>query len=348
MNSKLSQSCSFTPNNVAGLILDEFFAGDGRTPVTSSIRECYIDITGDEKVTGRVADCDRARFREALGLSSWQDALGNALQRAMVREYRENPHYAVWRKIVSVSNVGNFRTQHRTRIGGYGDLSAVAEGGNYLPLVSPGDESSSFAVSKRGGIETISLEMIRSDNINAVRNVPKRLAAAAVRTLSRFVLNLLRDNAAIYDGKALFHADHGNLGGAPLSAVSLAAARAAMRRQREPDSGDVLGIEPRYLLVPFDLEEAAVNLFRRDGNLDRTAQQSSGIEVLPVWCWEDEADWCLMADPMQCTCIEMGFLDGQEEPDLFLQDSPHAGSLFSNDQLRYKIRHIYGGVSTAI
>ena len=43
------------------------------------------------------------------------------------------------------------------------------------------------------------------------------------------------------------------------------------------------------------------------------------------------------------TGIEIGFLDGNEEPELFVQDNPTSGSVFTNDQITYKIRHIYGG-----
>ena len=41
--------------------------------------------------------------------------------------------------------------------------------------------------------------------------------------------------------------------------------------------------------------------------------------------------------------IEIAFLNCQETPDLFLQDQPTNGNVFSNDKLTYKIRHIYGG-----
>jgi hypothetical protein len=39
----------------------------------------------------------------------------------------------------------------------------------------------------------------------------------------------------------------------------------------------------------------------------------------------------------------VGFFNGREDPELFLQDQPTLGSVFSNDKLTYKIRHIYGG-----
>jgi DNA primase large subunit len=41
--------------------------------------------------------------------------------------------------------------------------------------------------------------------------------------------------------------------------------------------------------------------------------------------------------------IEIGFLDNQQEPELFVQDNPTVGSMFTNDKVTYKIRHIYGG-----
>ena len=41
--------------------------------------------------------------------------------------------------------------------------------------------------------------------------------------------------------------------------------------------------------------------------------------------------------------IGMVFLDGNEEPELFVQDNPTVGSMFSNDKLTYKERFIFGG-----
>jgi len=46
---------------------------------------------------------------------------------------------------------------------------------------------------------------------------------------------------------------------------------------------------------------------------------------------------------MDVPTIEIGFLNGREEPELFVQDEPTNGSMFSNDKITYKVRHIYGG-----
>ena len=324
----------------ASLILDDFFNPSSKS--SRSFRECYIDITGDRLVTGRRDKTD-ARYREALNTEGFAHILGNAINRRMVAEYNNDSRSSIWKKLVKVARVNDFRPQQVVRFGGYGDLPTVQEGGDYTSLVSPSDESSSYAITKRGGIETVTLEMVKNDDAKAIRNIPKKLAQAAHRTLAKFVLGFLRDNADIYDGKALFHVDHDNLSSLALSASGFAAARAALKKQPELGSSDPLNLEPKYLWVPFDLEETATNLFRRNANQDRTFVQGLNVEVVPVWYWNDPDDWCISADPADCPTIEIGFMDGVEEPDIFLQDDPLAGSLFSNDQISYKIRHIYGG-----
>lgn len=324
-------------------MFDAFFQPGSR----ASFRECYELITGDRRITGRIENCNQTRLAEALDSSTWSSALGDAVHRRMVAEYqRPGGRYSEWRKLASVArNITDFRTQRRVRWGGYGDLPAVNEGAAYQAMTSPADEEVAYDLTKRGGTETITLEMVKNDDIQAIRKIPERLAQTAHRTLSRFVLNFLKDNPVIYDSVTLFHATHGNLASAALSAASLEAGRAAMRKQTEPGSSDRLGLEPKYLWVSIDGEEAAVNLFRRGANQDRTFTQQQPLEVVPVWCWTDADDWCLSADPASCPTIEIGFLDGQEEPDLFAQDLPNVGSLFANDQMTFKIRHVYGGAA---
>jgi hypothetical protein len=100
------------------------------------------------------------------------------------------------------------------------------------------------------------------------------------------------------------------------------------------------------LIVPAELEEAAYNAFVRNVNLDQTFVQTLKPEIVPAWCFADADDWYGLADPAEITTIEVGFLDGAEEPELFIQDGPTEGSMFSNDQVTYKIRHIYGGAFT--
>ncbi|MBN9530522.1 MAG: hypothetical protein J0H82_30220 [Alphaproteobacteria bacterium] len=308
-----------------------------------SFRDIYVDISGDARVTGDMSKGDPVRLREALGSASWANVLGNSITRRLLADYRQPSQYDVWRRIAHIVPVADFRTQERTRIGGYGDLPAVNQSADYTALTSPGDEKATYAASKRGGLETITLEMVKNDDVGAIRQVPVKLSRATKRTLAKFVLDFIRGNPVIYDGKALFHADHGNLGYAALSAGAVAAGRLAMLNQPELGSGERLGIGPKSILVSSEQEGPAVDLWARSTNNDKTFVQSLVLDVLPIWYWTDPSDWAMAADPLDIPGLEVGFLDGQEEPEIFVQDMPNVGSMFVADKLTYKIRHIYGG-----
>lgn len=316
-----------------------------------SMRECYIEVTGDKRVTGRIENCDRTRIaesvgaalRESLDSTSWSNVLGNAITRRLIADYKESGQYDVWRRACEVVPVSDFRTQERTRFGGYGDLPIVAQGDPYQALGSPTDEKATYAPAKRGGTEDFTFEMLKNDDVGSIRRIPIKLSRSAKRTLAKFVLDFVRTNPTIYDSVAFFHATHANLGSAALDTAALAAARLRMVKQAELNSADRIGIGPKYLWVAFDGEETAVNLFRKNTNLDKTYVQSLSLEVMPVWYWTDLNDWAISADTMDIPGIEVGFLDGNEEPELFVQDNPTVGSLFTNDKITYKIRHIYGG-----
>ncbi|HPE80999.1 MAG TPA: hypothetical protein PKZ35_13460 [Gammaproteobacteria bacterium] len=328
----------------AAQILDAFF--DQTDSSVRSFREAYIAITGDKRVTGRVENCDGVCLREAVGTGTWANALGDAIGRRMVREYKQSD-YNLWHDIADVAPpIRDFRIQRRSRIGGYGNLPTVNEDAAYPALVSPGEETATYSLTKRGGTETVSLETIASDDVGAIQAIPKKLALAAARTLQEFVLDHIKTNAAIYDGVTLFHASHGNLGSAALSAAAVAAGRAAMRRQKEFGSNTPLLLAPAVLWVPVDLEETAYNLFQRGTNNDRTLVESLQLKINVVHDWSDTDDWAMSASIDKHPGFEIGFFNGNEVPELFLQDVPTTGSLFSNDQLVYKIRHIYSGAVT--
>lgn len=332
-------------------MLDAFFdPGHKEHRNVQSLRECYIEITGDRRVTGQMRECDMGRMAESLGVmresiatTTWGEALGDSITRRMQAVYTGLTNLDSWKKVATWGPVNDFRTQERVRIGGYGNLPTVAQGGDYTALTSPGDDKATYAVTKRGGTEDVTLEALKNDDVQSLRRIPVELALASKNTLYEFVFDFFRSNPTIYDAKALYHADHANLFTAALSAAEFAAHRLAMLKQTRAGSGKRLATGPASLLVPFELQELAYNLFVRNQNLDKTFVQTINPEVIPVDYWTDASDWCTVASPTVLPVLDIGFLDGREEPELFVQDQPNAGSMFSNDKLTYKIRHIYGG-----
>lgn len=320
---------------------------------TGSFRECYIEITGDRRVTGRLTDCDLPRLRESLGeasdfreaitSSTFANVLGDSITRRMLDVYGQQTDLQAWRNVASVTSVNDFRTQERTTMGGYGNLPAVAQNADYVALTSPSDLKATYAVTKRGGLETLTLESIVNDDASMIRRIPVEMAMAAANTLYEFVFDFLRTNPTIYDAAALYTGGKGNLFSTAFSATQFAVHRLAMGKMTRLSSAKRRGVTPKWLLVPMDLQEEAFNAFQRNQNNDPLFVATVQPRVIVPAYWTDANDWVTVADPMDLPVLEIGFLNGQQEPETFVQDMPNVGSLFTSDRITYKIRHIYSG-----
>jgi hypothetical protein len=150
----------------------------------------------------------------------------------------------------------------------------------------------------------------------------------------------MRDNATIYDSKALFHADHANIGSTALAEASLGAAITAMRKQTS-EKGNPLNIEPGFLLVPPELEFTAkklVNSTLVPGSSYNDVNVIKGlVEVLVEPLLTDTNNWYLVAKPSSMATIEMGFLGGRETPEILVKED------FERDVVWYKGRLVFGG-----
>ncbi len=331
-----------------------FKVAEGDRNQMTSFRNLYVEITGDTNITGRIKEA--TRLTEALSTSSWGEILGDSITRRMVAEYRGAVELNNWRNTVAeVVPVNDFRTQRRMRFGGYGNLATVSQGAPYLAMTSPTDEEATYSPAKRGGTEMITIEMIANDDVGAIRRIPTRMARAAAQTLHEFVWDFLANNSAVYDGTALSHTSHANNVTAAMTPTQLSALRLKIKNQADMSSGKKLGLAARYLIVPNDLEEAAFQYTTSDRAVPDSSVASTAaaaapnfirklnLQVITVDYWTDANNYWVTASIDQTPMIEVGFFGGREDPELFIQDQPNMGSLFSNDQIVYKIRHIYGG-----
>ncbi len=294
------------------------------------------------------------RLAASLTTTSWGQAFGDSITRAMLRDFRED-RFQNWKKIVSsIVPVKDFRTNRRVRVGGYGDLATVSQQATYPTLTLPTDEEATYAVEKRGGIEDLTWEMIQNDDMGSIQKIPRALARAAVRTLNKFVFDFLSGNAAIYDSDALFHANHGsNTAANALTYANVIAGTKVMEQQTfYGESGVEVSTQadPKFLLHPtelieeaYDITQSPVKVIAAETSTQPSMIKNLGIEPVRVPEFTDANDWFLVADPTLVDTIEIGFLDDMQEPELFIEDDPNAGSRFNADKARYKIRHVYGG-----
>lgn len=67
------------------------------------------------------------------------------------------------------------------------------------------------------------------------------------------------------------------------------------------------------------------------------------IQIVPRSVMRSTVNWVLTAKKADIEMMEIGFIGGKEMPEIFLQDAPGVGLVFTHDVIRYKIRHEYGG-----
>ena len=322
-----------------------------------SIREAYARVTGDPSINGlseqsqlgsiRVSEAaPMVRITEAdTTTASFSYLLGTSMNKRLLKDYQAWP--AEWQKFCSIVPIKDFKQQSRVRLGHFGSLSTVAEDTAYT-TISLQDSAAVYVPQKRGNLVTVSRETIINDDLMAIRQIPTKLAVAAAYTLAEFVYGFLSTNPNIYDGSALFltGAPHTNLGVAALSSAAMQTGVTSMRKQTN-FAGKILGLRPKYLIVPPDLEFVAMVVTKSagvPGSNNNDINPMLGY-VTPIVSGQltNASQWYFAADPMIIDTIEVGFVGGQVNPALFIQDSPLYGLNFSQDAVSYKCRHEYGG-----
>jgi len=305
-------------------------------------------------------DAIERQLRESITSSTWGQVFADVLYNRLVAQYNTSGFYDQWRLIVSdISAVSDFRTQHVTRVGGFADLGSVSEQGTYPNLTSPTDEEVTFAIQKYGGLHDITMETIVDDNIGAIRRLPENLARAAARTLNEDIIDLVTtDNPTMdYDSTALYIAGHSNTGTTALTISGLATTRSAMRTQTAyNESAFFLGElnVPKILIVPNEIEMEARRIVSpssqyvinptadTDASADARAFAGDDISLIVHDKFTDVNDWFAIADPAKVPTVVVGFLNGQDTPELLVQDNPSVGSVFTADKITTKVRHIWG------
>lgn len=320
-------------------------------PLTS-LRAAYVEMTGDTEVRGYLDPAQTQRLQAAYGSTTFSYVLGNTLYRRLVQDYRELSDYGVSRLVGNnIRNARDFRTMESVRIGYYGDLPDVdPENLDYADLGELGDEEVSYALNQKGGLITITRKMIINDDMRAVQKIISRLPRAARRTLAKRCWSKFTANGTYKgDSKAVFHSDHSNLGSTAMSVTTLLAGIQAMKDQTEPDSSEKLMLQAKTLAIPTDLWATAKKINRTQGdpgtaNFGNPLYQFFGADdsgIIEVPFMTDTNNWMLFADPNECEILELAFLNGQQEPEMFIADQAAVGQMFVADKVQYKIRHEY-------
>lgn len=319
-----------------------------KVPFFTSLRAAYVEMTGDVDINGTLNPQQQRRMQAAYGDTSFSYALGNTLYRRMTQDYREFNDYGVSRLVgPNIRNATDFRSLESIRVGYYGDIPVLdSDAGDYPDLGEVSDERVEYALKERGGIITINRRMIINDDLRAVQKIISRLPRAARRTVARTVWTPFITNATYKgDTKAIFHADHNNLGSTAYGIASALAGRTAMFQQTEANSGERLGLRAMCVCFPSELFGIVknVNDFNPqavtvdNGNSMYGFFKPENLHENPLFT--DATDWYMFADPNECEIVELAYLNGQQEPLMLVADNPANGQMFVGGRIQYKIMH---------
>ncbi|AMR66752.1 hypothetical protein A0T30_10425 [Aquipseudomonas alcaligenes] len=293
-----------------------------------------------QEVAKAALGCDRQSFR-AAGMHTTSDfplLLGSTVNRTLRAAYELAPQ--TWRPLGRQTTVPDFREITRVALGDIAALEKVNEHGEYK-YGTLGEEGAPIKVAKFGKIIAITWESIVNDDLSALTRIPQALGAAAAQTESDLIWNLLLSNPDFVDGTDIFHADHGNLAsaGGAINTTTLAAARAAMRKQKSK-AGHFLNLGPEFLVVGPDKELEAYQFTSSNyvpaKNADINDSRNAALTVI-VDARITGNQWYLYAAPGVVDTFEYAYLEGEQG--VFTETREG----FEVDGLEIKARLVFGG-----
>jgi hypothetical protein len=214
--------------------------------------------------------------------------------------------------------LSDFRAATRVSVAGNLALEKVNQFGEFKrgKMVDGGE---SIQLATYGKVVGVTRQAVINDDLDFLSRLPAMFGRAAADFESDIVYGILTANAAMADGTALFHADHGNLAGtgAAISETTLSAARLALRKQTDPSgNAQPLNLVGRYILVPAALETTAQKMFSAV-----VANTTAGTNVFqnayeivtePRLDAASATAWYVIADSSQIDTVEYAYLEGEQ------------------------------------
>jgi hypothetical protein len=287
-----------------------------------------------------------------LTSGNFSNLLLDAQNKTLLKSFMDTPStYQQW--VRQAESVPDFKNINRIRLGEIGNQPMVEENGDYKEM-SLSDAKESYKVEKHGSIVSLTWEAMKNDDLSGFSRLVQLQGSAMRRTINRSVYDLLFSNPTLSDSVALFHSSShgGNLDTLALSVANLNTGFSCMALQTGLDSNTILGITPRYLIVPFNLAATAEQIlgsYADPGAGGSAAGNSNTLNIYgpqgprrltlivePLLDGNDTTAYYLAADHNVVDTIEMADLQGEETP-VFEQDTA-----FIQDAVKFKIRQTWG------
>jgi hypothetical protein len=312
-------------------------------------------------------------LKEASHTADFPYLMGDVLDRSLMAEWATSmPN---WQSFCKLGEVRDFREAKMLGIEGMGAvLDGVQERAEYAERGPSEETPITRQVAKYGAKFGLSFEAIINDYLGAFRDLPLKLVQAARRTEALAVTNLYCGSTG--PDATLYSSGNTNIvtSNPALSIAGLATAFKIIGAQTDID-GFPLIIDAVTLVVPPALEITAQNILNAtelrvatgggaynaadqlvvrnwmNGRLSLTVDPFIGM----VATSNQATSWFLFASVSAARpALQVDYLRGHGAPELFVK-APNAsrvggGSVpesFENDEVEYKVRHIFGGTVIA-
>ena len=280
-----------------------------------------------------------------LDISGILSNVGNKLLRVAFEAVESG-----WRDITATQSLNDFKAHTTYSLTGDLQYEKVGAGGE-IPHGTLGELSYTLQADTYGKMLAITRKDLINDDLGALNRIPVRLGRGAALAINHVFWTVFMTDITTFWASG--HANVSSGGGSALSSAGLKAAVQLFRKQTDPD-GKPLGISPKILLVPPELEITADELMT---STTVNTGGSSSTEKVPnrnVWTSKfkpvmssylsnssytgySTAHWFLLADPADLPTISIGFLNGREMPVIESADAD-----FDTLGIRFRGYHDFG------
>lgn len=273
-----------------------------------------------------------------------------------------------------IENAPDFRERRLRGLTGFTRPGYVGDHGEYPQTQRQERPAVSLVVDTYGTVYSITRQAIINDDTQELLNsAPSAIGDAMANFVVETVIAMIESNPTAADGHPMFSATyHNNADTAPLSEDSLATALARMTKQYD-DIGRRIRVTPNVLAVGDPRVQLEANRIL-NSQLTGTVIQFTGGSgagagvfdkglnnplngILPNDAvvydpfFTSAHTWYLFADPAKVPGFAVGFLNGQQQPQVFLRDRVATDALggggsdpyqWELDSVDFKCRHDFG------
>ena len=313
LQAAVEQAMGVTPTDTkAADIADRKFHGQ------MGLKQLYTECAHAGGWNGYLNNGNLGEAVSAIKASFSTVNLPGILSNAINKRIKAGWDYAEdsWRKIADITSVSDYKQFSTYVLNSKGDYEEVANGGT-IPTGELAETGYSNQLKRYGLMFSIDEMDIINDDLNAINQRAFQFGRKASLKLNKVFWTLFQADTDFFKS-----ANNNVVASAgALSADSLAKLVKAFRKQTDVN-GDILGYEPRILLVPAALEVEAQKLYDDAETRDTTAskQYLTGnpwrgkfTPVASAYLTSDD-DYYLLADPTIAATMQVAFLNGQQAP----------------------------------